>query len=178
MIERLPYYYRKSKVVKDFYDVVKGIFDEVDSEIAEADKLLFIISTGDFDLHEKDVGLTAIDADDETRRSRVITRLRGYNMLTVEELIAIVTLYEKSGCSVVEDYPNYTVTIHFDERMGIPNNIGQIMATVEEVKPAHIKIGWLFDPNTWRRAKSLFTWGEVKALKLTWWGLEYFGDKE
>ena len=176
MIERLPYYYRKSKVVKDLYDVIQKALDMVDGEIAEADRRLFIITTDDFTPHERDVELPAITADDETRRARVIARLQGYAMLTVEALTELVTLYEKSGCTVNEDYPAYTVTIRFDKRIGIPSNITQIMEAVEEVKPAHIRVVYGYEPNTWRRANSLFTWGEASALD--WYGLRYFGDKE
>ncbi len=176
MIERLPYYYRKSKVIKDLYDIIRRVFDRVDEEIAEADKRLFIITTDDFTLHENDVELPAIAADDEPRRARVIARLQGNEILTVKALNELVTLYEKSGCYVKENYPVYTVTIYFGKRMGIPNNIAQIMEAIEEVKPAHIKIGYEYEPNTWGRANSLFTWGE--AAVLTWNGLELFGDKE
>ena len=60
MIERLPYYYRKSKVVKDLYDAVQRILDKTNADIAEADRRLFIVTTDNFDLHEKDVSLTAL----------------------------------------------------------------------------------------------------------------------
>ena len=76
MIERLPYYYRKSKVVKDFYDVVQVILDKSNSDIDIADKRMFIVTTDEFTLHEKDVNLTKSDGlDSETRRARVIARL-------------------------------------------------------------------------------------------------------
>lgn len=175
MIEREPYYYRKSKVVKDLFDAIQMILDMTDKSIDEADIRLFITTTDDFTLHERDVGL-AVSADtDETRRARVIARIQGNGMLTVEALKELVTLYEKSGCTVIEDYPNYTVTLHFNYRMGIPNNIVQLIEAIEEVKPAHISFVYLFDRNIWRRVEGIFkTWGAASAY--TWDGLTYFGD--
>lgn len=53
MIDRLPNYYRKSKTVKDFYNVVQTILDKVSEDITDEDKRLFITVTDSFLLHEK-----------------------------------------------------------------------------------------------------------------------------
>lgn len=82
MIDRLPNYYRKSKTVKDFYNVVQTILDKVSEDITDEDKRLFITVTDSFLLHEKDIGLSEITADNETKRARVIARLQGNNLLT------------------------------------------------------------------------------------------------
>ena len=145
MIERLPYYYRKSKVVKDYYDVVQKIIDKINEDIAAADKRLFIITTDEFSLHEKDVGLSATTANDDTKRARVLARLQGNEVLTVEALKALVSLYEKSGCEVEEMYSEYAMDIIFPNRIGTPENITEILLAIEEVKPAHIRIGLTFN---------------------------------
>ena len=145
MIERLPYYYRKSKVVKDFYDVIQVILDKSRSDIDIADKRLFITTTDEFTLHEKDVNLTKSDGlDDETRRARVIARLQGSRVLTVEALKGLVALYEKSGVEINELYDKYAFTLEFVNREGVPENITEIIAAIEEVKPAHLRIGLSF----------------------------------
>ena len=145
MIERLPYYYRKSKVVKDFYDVVQVILDKSSSDIDIADKRMFIITTDKFTLHEKDVNLAKSDGlDSETRRARVIARLQASRVLTVEALKELVSLYEKSGADVIELYDKYAFTLDFKNREGVPENITEIIAAIEEVKPAHLRIGLSF----------------------------------
>ena len=149
MIERLPYYYRKSKVVKDFYDVVQVILDKSSSDIDIADKRMFIITTDEFTLHEKDVNLTKSDGlDSETRRARVIARLQASRVLTVEALKELVSLYEKSGADVIELYDKYAFTLDFKNREGVPENITEIIAAIEEVKPAHLRIGLSFIRDT------------------------------
>ena len=148
MIERLPYYYRKSKVVKDLYDAVQRILDKTSADIADADKRLFIVTTDDFDLHEKDVSLTAVpELDAETRRARVISRLQASHVLTVEALKELVALYEKSGVDVNELYDRYAFTLEFANREGVPENITEIISAIEEVKPAHLRIGLGFVRN-------------------------------
>lgn len=145
MIERLPYYYKKSKVVKDFYDAIQYILDKTKADIRLADQRLFITTTDEFTLHEKDVSLTKSDGlDDETRRARVIARLQGSRVLTVEALKELVALYEKSGVEINELYDKYAFTLEFVNREGVPENITEIIAAIEEVKPAHLRIGLSF----------------------------------
>ena len=169
MIERLPSYYRKSTVVKDLYAVIQKILEKTDEDISAEDLRLFITTTDNFSLHEKDVVLPEISADNETKRARVIARLQGNNLLTKAELERLILIYDKTGCTITEDFANYTVNILFGDRTGIPYNLGQIREAVEEVKPAHIKVNYEFLRNTWGDVRrKLGTWGNAKVF--TWEG--------
>lgn len=57
MIEMLPWYYRKSQVVKELYDVIAAALEQFNLDISELDRDLFIATTADFTRHEADVGL-------------------------------------------------------------------------------------------------------------------------
>ena len=56
----------------------------------------------------------------------------------------LVSLYEKSGADVIELYDKYAFTLDFKNREGVPENITEIIAAIEEVKPAHLRIGLSF----------------------------------
>lgn len=176
MINRLPHYYRKSKVVKDIYAAIQKLLDKVAADISAEDLRLFIATTDSFPLHEKDVGLTEINADNETKRARVIARLQGNNILTKAELEQLVNVYDKTGCTITEDFPNYTINILFSGRKGVPYNFNEIKAAVEEVKPAHIQVNYEYQNNTWNDAKQkLGTWGNAKAF--TWGGIRTYDGR-
>lgn len=176
MIKRLPHYYRKSKVVDELYKAVQKIFDKVSADISAEDLMLFITTTTDFSLHEKDVGLSSVVADNETKRSRVISRLQGNAVLTKSALYELVSIYDKTGCSVSEDFEKYTVTITFTGRKGKPYNLAEIQSAVEEVKPAHIKIEYAFEKNTWDDLSvKLNTWGN--AMSRTWGDAEDYDGR-
>lgn len=176
MIERLPYYYRKSKVVEDLYTAVQSILDKVSADISAEDLMLFITTTTDFTLHEKDVGLSAVTADNETKRSRVIARIQGNSVLTKSALSELINIYDKTGITITEEFENYTVTIAFTGRKGKPYNLDEIQAAVEEVKPAHINIEYAFEKNTWEDLRTkLNTWGN--AISLTWGGAEDYDGR-
>jgi hypothetical protein len=176
VIEKLPRYYRKSTVVADLYDVIQKLIDKVTADISAEDLRLFITTTDDFTLHENDVGLFEINADNETKRSRVIARIQGNNLLTKSELERLIKIYDKTGCTITEDFTNYTVTVLFSGRTGVPYNLEQIQAAIDEVKPAHIKIEYEFQHNTWGEVKKkLGTWGNAKAF--TWDGIRDYDGR-
>lgn len=173
MIERLPYYYRKSQFVKDAYNIIRAALDRAKADIYAADLLLFIATTDDFTPHEKDVGLTEIVGDAGTKRARVIARLQGNNLLTRVELENLIRVYDSSGCTVKEDFASYTVTLTFNDR---PHNLDAIKFIVEEVKPAHIQIKYEFLENTWNAMKrKLGVWSYAKAF--TWGGIRAYNDR-
>lgn len=176
MIEKLPHYYLRSEVVKELYRVIQLLLDKLSADAAAQDKRLFITTTDDFTLHEKDVGLPDIVADNETKRARVLARIQGNNMLTKAELERLIHIYDKTGCTVTEDFAHYTIHIEFSGRTGVPYNFDEIKSAVDEVKPAHIKIEYVFIKNTWGdvRAK-LGTWGSAKTF--TWGGVQDYDGR-
>ena len=173
MINRLPGYYRKSQIIKDLYEVIKTILDGAADKLDIEGLRLFITQTDEFEPHEDDVGLSPSSESSENRRSKVIARLQGNNLLTLAELRNLITNYEKSGCDIREDFPNYTVYITFSGRKGIPENMELIKAAIEEVKPAHLRIGYDYCENTWQDIWEKFgAWGNI-AEHVTWDMLKY-----
>lgn len=172
----LPYYYRKSQLVKDVYNVMQKVVEKVSEDIAIEDLMLFITTTDDFTLHVKDVGLSEITADNETKRARVIARIQGNSVLTKSALYELIDIYDKTGCTITEDFANYTVTIAFTGRKGKPYNFNEIQSAIDEVKPAHIKIEYAFEKNTWNDFRlKLNTWGN--AMSLTWGDAEDYDGR-
>lgn len=137
---------------------------------------MFITTTDSFLLHEKDVGLSEITADNETKRARVIARLQGNNILTKSELEQLILMYDRTGCTITEDYKNYTVAVRFSGRKGVPYNFEQIKSAVDEVKPAHLQVNYEFQSNTWSEVqKKLGTWGNAKIF--TWGGVKDYDGR-
>ena len=176
MIKNLPGYYRKSKVVNELYKAISALLDKISADIDTEGLRLFITTTDEFEKHEKDVGLSPIVADNETKRARVLARIQGNNALTVSELQELISLYDKTGSTITEDFPSYTVTVLFSGRTGVPYNLEQIKAAIEEVKPAHIAFQYAFRENTWADARTkLGTWGNASAF--TWNGIKAYDGR-
>lgn len=164
MIEILPNYYRKSQVIKDIYDAVQKALDIFNADIIDLDKNLFITTATDFVRHEAEVGLLySQEFSSEDRRARVIARLRGNGVFTVQALKDLVEVYEPSDVEVREDYSNYIVTLIFPNREGQPANIPEILSAIEELKPAHIQIGTSYVRNP---SSSLLICGAIQKSKM------------
>jgi len=174
MIDGLPSYYRKSQVVKDLYNAIQSALEKFEGDMDTKASNLFVLTASDLSLHEKNVGLTSNSSiHEETRRAQVLARLQGYNLLTVLELKSLIKLYDKMGCSINEDFENYTVTIIFDGHKGIPYNFEQIKVAIDEVKPAHLNFKYEFVRNTWDEVYKKFnTWGQ--CANYTWYSASYY----
>lgn len=167
MIELLPYYYQKSDAVKELYDAVRRGLQLAENELSRQDKNLFITTTDEFMLHERDVGLTSISSDNDTLRGRVVARLQGERIMTLDALKDIVKAYEKTGCVIREDYSKYTVVVIFYYRVGFPEGLEELKKTIEELKPAHLQFEYQISSNTWNDLnKKLSSWDEAKNY--TW----------
>lgn len=176
MIERLPGYYQKSEVVKAVYAAVGNALDKLDEELKRQIDSLYITTTEDFSRHEKDVGLSAVTADNATKVSRVIARLQGSDLLTPGRLKSLVYDFVKTGCTIREDFAQYTVYVTFSGRTGIPYNIEPLKAAVDEVVPAHIKISYIYIKNTWADIRKKFgTWGNMRSY--TWDGVQLYDGR-
>lgn len=167
MINKLPGYYRRSKILKDLYDVLEAFLK--DNKINDKD--LFIITASNFDRHLKDVGLSPdIDTDDETKRSMVLSRLQGDEIFTKEKLFNLIKLYEETEFTITEYPDEYKVVVDFTERKGMPRNIKELRADIEELKPAHIDITFNTQYVSWEEAaQKTGTWQGAKQY--TWGGL-------
>lgn len=174
MIDGLPSYYRKSQVVKDLYNAIQSALEKFEGDMDTKASNLFVLTASDLSLHEKDVGLTSDPSiHEETRRAQVLARLQGHKLLTISELKSLINLYDKTGCSINEDFENYTVTIVFDGRKGQPYNFEQLKAAIDEVKPAHLNFKYEFIRNTWGDWRKTFgTWG--KNIDFTWGEAAYY----
>lgn len=165
MLDMLPHYYKDSQVIKDFLNSIQEVFKDMDTRINNAEKEINIITAEDLSAWENEVGLTSlVDADKETRRSRVLTRLQGNGVLTVAELIALVAKYEDTEIQIKEDYENYTVSVIFPKRLKAPEKLEQIRAAVEEVKPAHIRVIYTFSEYATHLSLQQYKHGELRKF--------------
>lgn len=79
-----------------------------------------------------------------TRREVIKSKLRSAGTTTVAMIKSVSEAYTNGAVEVTEDSPNYTFTITFVSTRGQPPNLAQLMAAIEEIKPAHLGVGYVF----------------------------------
>lgn len=169
MLKKLPTYYQKSKVIRELFKSIELEFKSLSEETVLTENQFFVIlSDRDIAKHEQDVGLvpdTAADLD--TRRGRVMSKLRGTGTVTKTMMKNVAASFVNGDIEIIEYPSRYCFAVKFTSRTGIPYNIEDIKAMVEELKPAHLAVEYIFTYRLWEDVlDTLSNWTTVKSY--TW----------
>lgn len=104
------------------------------------------------------------------RRTRLLSKMRGAGTTTAEMIRQVVASYSRSACQVVEVPAEYRFEIRFTDTIGIPPNMEDVRATIEEIKPAHLAYAFVYLYYLWSSyagqtwgSLSGRTWGQLKG---------------
>jgi len=161
LLKKLPSYYRKSKVMQELFESIESEFQRLKDKVTLTENQFFVILADEnIALHEQDVGL-AVDtnADLDTRRGRVLSKLRGTGTVTKTMMKNVAASFVNGDIEIIEYPSQYCFSVKFTSRTGVPYNIADIQAMIEEIKPAHLAVEYIF---TYR------LWEEVLATQSTW----------
>ena len=169
MLKKLPTYYQKSKVIRELFKSIELEFKSLSEETVLTENQFFVIlSDRDIAKHEQDVGLVPDTAADlETRRGRVMSKLRGTGTVTKTMMKNVAASFVNGDIEIIEYPSKYCFAVKFTSRTGIPYNIEDIKAMVEELKPAHLAVEYIFTYRLWQDVlDTLSNWTTVKSY--TW----------
>ena len=166
MLKKLPTYYQKSKVIRELFKSIELEFKSLSEETVLTENQFFVIlSDRDIAKHEQDVGLVPDTAADlETRRGRVMSKLRGTGTVTKTMMKNVAASFVNGDIEIIEYPSRYCFAVKFTSRTGIPYNIEDIKAMVEELKPAHLAVEYIFTYRLWQDVlDTLSNWTTVKS---------------
>ena len=137
LIDYIPTYYKKSRFVKALFAAYENMLNRLREKAAQTRKNIFVLTASErLDLHEKDVCLSVSADSDEVRRARILSRLRGWNTVTNDEIVRLVETYGFSGAGVEEHFSEYMFTIHANAKQ--TTIFDDMRNAVEKIKPAHL----------------------------------------
>lgn len=171
MLENMPGYYRKSKVMNDLIHSIENEFERLKSETTLTENQFFVIlSDRDIKNHEEDVGLVSdTSADIETRRGRVLSKLRGTGTVTKTMMKNVATSFVNGDIEIIEYPSEYCFTVKFTSKTGVPYNIYDIQAMIEEIKPAHLAVEYIFTYRLWQDIlDEIQIWTTAKNYSWEW----------
>ena len=169
MLKKLPSYYQKSRVIKELFKSIELEFKSLSEETVLTENQFFVIlSDRDIAKHEQDVGLVPDTASDiETRRGRVLSKLRGTGTVTKTMMKNVAASFVNGDIEIIEYPSKYCFAVKFTSRTGVPYNIEDIKAMVEAIKPAHLAVEYIFTYRLWQDViDTLSNWNTVKGY--TW----------
>lgn len=96
----------------------------------------------------------------EYRRTRVMSKLRGQGATTAAMIQNVSESFSNGAVEVAERPELYRFDIKFVGTVGIPPNMEDLTAAIEEIKPAHLGYDYIIIYRTWGQIERL-TWDEV-----------------
>jgi len=165
-----PPYYKHSKVMNSIYNVLDQEMERLSGEASLTENQFFVLlADKSLPEHEKDVGLSASNADTQSRRSNILSKLRGSGTTNINALKNIVASYEGGEIEVVEYVSEYAFAIKFVSKKGVPVNLDDIKKVVEDIKPAHLEVRYIFTYRLWQDVKSTIeNWEAAKSNSWEW----------
>lgn len=161
-----------SAPVSDFLDAFQPEIDALAEEIAGLAEYELFASTADkwLPLWEAAYGLPSEpEKPAAERRSRLLSKMRGSGTTTAQMIRQVVASYANSDCEIIEHNDEYRFDVQFVGTVGIPPNMEDVRAAIEEIKPAHLAYQFLYLFHTWQDYAAQ-TWGSLAAQ--TWGSLK------
>lgn len=146
MLDSAPSYYQYSRVYKAMQ---QAMADELDlSASGDLDLQAQInIATATWGLKywEQALGITTVLTDSyEIRRSRVLSKRRGFGQFKVSLLKSVCEAFAGGKVRVVIRVPQQEVVITFIDIWGIVANLGDLQKQIESLIPATLGIRYVF----------------------------------
>lgn len=172
---------RLSGYLPPYYDGVKEFDQLTDSEEVEFDLLAdrtqdvlnqFFPESATWALgrYEKELQIVVDPGKPvDQRRSLIISKMRGNGKVSGSMIKNVAEAYDGGEVDVAVVSAEYLIIITFIGTRGIPPNLSDLMAVLDEIKPAHLSVEYKFTYLTWDELnKALKTWDQIDALGLTW----------
>lgn len=157
----LPYFYAGSPVMNNLLDCEAEEIGKLQASIDDTLAQLFVdTATWGLKLWEQLCDLPTDTAKPlDQRRSVIKSKLRGVGTVTVELIQNVAEAYDGGKVEVSEQPEQYQFTITFVDTRGIPANLDDLKAAIEEIKPAHLTVRYEFN---------YLTWDELDAAEIVW----------
>jgi hypothetical protein len=144
MLNRLQPFMRKSSVYKAIFDAEAGQFDNRDAAIADL-RLQLSVDTATWALgvYEAELGIvTESGKPIAERRSVIKSKMRGTGKVDATLIKLVADSY--SNGEVAVQFESGLIRITFTGIVGTPPNLQDLQLAIEDVKPAHLGVIYVF----------------------------------
>jgi hypothetical protein len=168
MFSYLPGYYETSRIMQADMNA-KGT--EMDLLFAALDETLqqFFVRTATWGLDrwESELGIATDSRKPlDQRRAVVESKLRGSGKFSGRLVKSVAEAYDRGRVEVSFQPGEWSFTVKFVDTVGIPPNLDDLKAAIEELKPAHLKVEFEFNYMLIRDVHGVLTLHELEQIPL------------
>jgi len=164
LIDLLPDYYRNSSEVvtlqgayQHWTDGLKAARDDFVAQLNVAS------ATWGLKQWETALGLkTDVSKSYEYRRTRIMSKMRGQGTTTKKMIQNVAESFSNGTVSIIEYNSENRFEIKFTGTIGVPPNMDDLTAAIEEIKPAHLAYSYVYIFRTYAQLAG-FTHTQLKA---------------
>lgn len=149
LLELLPERLQQSPEDAEFQQAVEKEIQKVMEEYDRIILQLFVTSAdaNGLSLWEKMYGITPDSTNIEYRRSRVMSKMRGSGTTTTAMIKNVCESFYNGKVEIIERFSQYSFDIKFLSSIGTPPNLQDVVAVIEEIKPAHLSYRFIISYN-------------------------------
>jgi len=165
MLRYMPDYYQPSQVIRALFKAVTAELRRLEFDADTVRDSMFLDSVVEnIGRWEADLGITPDKAKPyDFRREKVRAKLRALGTTTKAMIASVAAAFSNGEVEVIEDNANYSFRVKFTGVKGIPENMTDLSAILEEIKPAHLAFSYDYTYNTWGFLTDK-NWGDVAPL--------------
>ncbi len=156
--------FRNDDIANHIARISQTKLENIEINITDIQSNIFLdTSTWGVDIFEKELDIEYTeDKTIDERKSIISAKWRGAGKLTLELIQDTVKAYTDNVVSVRF---NGTIIIDFSDKIGVPSNVNSLMKSIEDIKPAHLGVDYIFRYRVWGDLKP-FIWKTIN--KYSW----------
>ncbi|WP_110931952.1 YmfQ family protein [Paenibacillus bouchesdurhonensis] len=165
----LPGYYETSRVMQGDMNAKGMELDLLYETLDETLEQFFVkTATWGLDRWEQELGIeTDLAKPLEQRRAVVESKLRGAGQFTGRLVKNVAEAYDGGAVDVSFHSDEWSFTVKFIDTIGVPPNLDDLKAVIEELKPAHLAVEFEFSYLLIRDIHAVMTLGELEQVPLS-----------
>ncbi|WP_182503072.1 YmfQ family protein [Peribacillus huizhouensis] len=171
MSDYLPKYYEDIREVNAIIKAESEAFEQFNEDAADV-LAQFYIDTATWGLAfwEWLCGIPVNESKPINQRRELLrSKLRGIGTVTVGMIKNVAESYANGEVEIIEDSPNYTITVKFVGKLGVPANLADIQQALRDIIPAHLIVGFEFTYVTYNQLREKYVnYDALKASGLTY----------
>ncbi|WP_411346714.1 YmfQ family protein [Paenibacillus sp. WLX1005] len=165
----LPAYYETSRVIRADMDSKGAEMDALYQALDETFQQFFVrTATWGIERWENELGI-AVDVTKplEQRRAVAEAKLRGGGKFSGALVKNVAEAYDGGTVAVTFQPERWNFTIQFVDTHGIPPNLDDLKAAIEEIKPAHLSVEYKFSYLLIKEIHQVKTLSDMELIPLS-----------
>lgn len=146
LIELLPDFYKNSPEMCELQRVISNELGTISKAESDCISQLDInTATWGLDFWESVYGIKKdVSKSNEYRRTAIIAKMRGAGTTTVSMIKNVASSFSGATVEVEEKPEKAMFDVKFTGTFGIPPNMDDLTAAIENIKPAHLAYNYVF----------------------------------